>query len=85
MKIEGSLASVKRGINKTIELVEYILSKNKEFHFRKRPQIDMNTVVKAKIVVPDEGLDEILGVGGKFAQSLHTDYKVDVTVYKNKK
>jgi hypothetical protein len=85
VKVEGSLENVKRGIRKVIELVEHILSKNKDFHYRKRPEIDMKTVVKAKILVPDEGLDEIVGLKGEFAQGLYQYYQVEVQVYKNKK
>lgn len=85
VKIEGKFESVKRGVRKVIDLVEHMLCKMQEVHFRKRPQIDKNAKVKAKLVVPDDSLTDIVGPGGDFAQALSTQYRVDLTIYKNSK
>lgn len=85
VKIEGRLDCVKRGARKVIDLVEHMLCKMQEVQYRKRPQIDKNVTVKAKLILPDDALSEIVGAEGEFAQGLAHQYKVDLTIYKNKK
>lgn len=85
VKIEGKLDCVKRGVRKIIDLVEHMLCKMQTRSYRPRPQIDKNIRIKAKLVVQDECLVDVVGFQGEFARGLARQYHVDLTIYKNKK
>jgi len=82
--IKGGADNIVKASKLVVRLVEQMSSKVHNVDYRKRPTIDRSVKAKAKLVLPKDAEEEVLGVDGAFAYGLSKQFNVDIEVYTEK-